>query len=235
MNGEHLWLETNVSGDLCYLGEESCQVKFSVSYFQIFFSLSEVTSLTSDWYSAQMLRSLNCVLLLLKLVFRKECKRGKRLLVKYFVAWKKSPKQFWVAQNIYTVRMDVVSSFINMVREKRLEYWDISEILKESSVFYLCTEIYRLLGSLRVGSDQIFGSNHCKNLNWIFQTLECTYQQWVLSYLSVCLLFENIRGLPSPTEAFLLSMKKCSWTDLEPIVCLFFDRKSSRWLQQLLI
>uniref|UniRef100_A0A8B9I221 Diacylglycerol kinase n=1 Tax=Anser brachyrhynchus TaxID=132585 RepID=A0A8B9I221_9AVES len=28
---EHLWLETNVSGDLCYLGEESCQVKFSKS------------------------------------------------------------------------------------------------------------------------------------------------------------------------------------------------------------
>ena len=22
VNGEHLWLETNVSGDLCYLGEE---------------------------------------------------------------------------------------------------------------------------------------------------------------------------------------------------------------------
>uniref|UniRef100_A0A8B9VS13 Diacylglycerol kinase n=1 Tax=Anas zonorhyncha TaxID=75864 RepID=A0A8B9VS13_9AVES len=31
VNGEHLWLETNVSGDLCYLGEESCQVKFSKS------------------------------------------------------------------------------------------------------------------------------------------------------------------------------------------------------------
>uniref|UniRef100_A0A8C0V7B3 Diacylglycerol kinase n=1 Tax=Cyanistes caeruleus TaxID=156563 RepID=A0A8C0V7B3_CYACU len=34
-------VETNVSGDLCYLGEESCQVKFSVSYFRISFSLSE--------------------------------------------------------------------------------------------------------------------------------------------------------------------------------------------------
>uniref|UniRef100_A0A670YNC5 Diacylglycerol kinase n=1 Tax=Pseudonaja textilis TaxID=8673 RepID=A0A670YNC5_PSETE len=31
INGEHLWLETNVSGDLCYLGEEGCQVKFSKS------------------------------------------------------------------------------------------------------------------------------------------------------------------------------------------------------------
>lgn len=31
MNGEHLWLETNVSGDLCYLGEENCQVRFAVS------------------------------------------------------------------------------------------------------------------------------------------------------------------------------------------------------------
>uniref|UniRef100_A0A8C9N5K1 Diacylglycerol kinase n=1 Tax=Serinus canaria TaxID=9135 RepID=A0A8C9N5K1_SERCA len=40
VNGEHLWLETNVSGDLCYLGEESCQVKFSVSYFWISFSES---------------------------------------------------------------------------------------------------------------------------------------------------------------------------------------------------
>uniref|UniRef100_A0A8D1EB15 Diacylglycerol kinase n=1 Tax=Sus scrofa TaxID=9823 RepID=A0A8D1EB15_PIG len=29
VNGEHLWLETNVSGDLCYLGEESCQVRFA--------------------------------------------------------------------------------------------------------------------------------------------------------------------------------------------------------------
>lgn len=70
MNGEHLWLETNVSGDLCYLGEESCQVKFSVSCFQIFFSLSEVTSLTSDRYTAQKLRSSNCLLLLSMLVFQ---------------------------------------------------------------------------------------------------------------------------------------------------------------------
>ncbi|XP_073423641.1 diacylglycerol kinase iota isoform X6 [Dendrobates tinctorius] len=31
VNGEHLWQETNVSGDLCYLGEENCQVKFSKS------------------------------------------------------------------------------------------------------------------------------------------------------------------------------------------------------------
>ncbi|XP_077325358.1 diacylglycerol kinase iota isoform X9 [Lithobates pipiens] len=29
VNGEHLWQETNVSGDLCYLGEDNCQVKFS--------------------------------------------------------------------------------------------------------------------------------------------------------------------------------------------------------------
>ncbi|XP_053574966.1 diacylglycerol kinase iota isoform X2 [Bombina bombina] len=31
VNGEHLWQETNLSGDLCYLGEENCQVKFSKS------------------------------------------------------------------------------------------------------------------------------------------------------------------------------------------------------------
>ncbi|XP_074171429.1 diacylglycerol kinase iota isoform X10 [Rhinolophus sinicus] len=31
VNGEHLWLETNVSGDLCYLGEENCQVRFATS------------------------------------------------------------------------------------------------------------------------------------------------------------------------------------------------------------
>nr|KAF6469253.1 diacylglycerol kinase iota [Molossus molossus] len=31
VNGEHLWLETSVSGDLCYLGEESCQVRFAKS------------------------------------------------------------------------------------------------------------------------------------------------------------------------------------------------------------
>ncbi|XP_036086748.1 diacylglycerol kinase iota isoform X5 [Rousettus aegyptiacus] len=31
VNGEHLWMETNVSGDLCYLGEENCQVRFAKS------------------------------------------------------------------------------------------------------------------------------------------------------------------------------------------------------------
>ncbi|XP_057360778.1 diacylglycerol kinase iota isoform X3 [Manis pentadactyla] len=31
ISGEHLWLETNVSGDLCYLGEENCQVRFAKS------------------------------------------------------------------------------------------------------------------------------------------------------------------------------------------------------------
>nr|XP_014340783.1 PREDICTED: diacylglycerol kinase iota [Latimeria chalumnae] len=31
VNGEHLWLETNASGDLCYLGEENCLVKIAKS------------------------------------------------------------------------------------------------------------------------------------------------------------------------------------------------------------
>uniref|UniRef100_A0AAY4CXK2 Diacylglycerol kinase n=1 Tax=Denticeps clupeoides TaxID=299321 RepID=A0AAY4CXK2_9TELE len=31
VNGDHLWLETNCSGDLCYLGEETCVVKIAVS------------------------------------------------------------------------------------------------------------------------------------------------------------------------------------------------------------
>ncbi|XP_069484856.1 diacylglycerol kinase iota isoform X1 [Ambystoma mexicanum] len=31
INGDHVWLETNISGDLCYLGEDSCQVKFAKS------------------------------------------------------------------------------------------------------------------------------------------------------------------------------------------------------------
>ncbi|XP_062852491.1 diacylglycerol kinase iota isoform X2 [Trichomycterus rosablanca] len=31
INGEHLWLETNCSGELCYLGEETCMVKISKS------------------------------------------------------------------------------------------------------------------------------------------------------------------------------------------------------------
>uniref|UniRef100_A0A8C4M298 Diacylglycerol kinase n=1 Tax=Equus asinus asinus TaxID=83772 RepID=A0A8C4M298_EQUAS len=31
VNGEHLWLETNVSGDLCYLGEENCQFCYAIS------------------------------------------------------------------------------------------------------------------------------------------------------------------------------------------------------------
>ncbi|XP_028809926.1 diacylglycerol kinase iota isoform X2 [Denticeps clupeoides] len=29
VNGDHLWLETNCSGDLCYLGEETCVVKIA--------------------------------------------------------------------------------------------------------------------------------------------------------------------------------------------------------------
>ncbi|XP_026859672.2 diacylglycerol kinase iota isoform X3 [Electrophorus electricus] len=29
VNGEHLWLETNCSGELCYLGEETCMVKIT--------------------------------------------------------------------------------------------------------------------------------------------------------------------------------------------------------------
>lgn len=39
VNGEHLWLETNVSGDLCYLGEENCQVRFAVSVASGFLSV----------------------------------------------------------------------------------------------------------------------------------------------------------------------------------------------------
>ncbi|KAK1790508.1 hypothetical protein P4O66_014394 [Electrophorus voltai] len=31
VNGEHLWLETNCSGELCYLGEETCMVKITKS------------------------------------------------------------------------------------------------------------------------------------------------------------------------------------------------------------
>jgi len=40
-----------------------------------------------------------------------------------------------VTQIIYAVSMDVMRSFINMVREKRLGYLDSSEIFKESSLF----------------------------------------------------------------------------------------------------
>ncbi|XP_017350292.1 diacylglycerol kinase iota isoform X4 [Ictalurus punctatus] len=31
VNGEHLWLETNCSGEMCYLGEETCSVKIAKS------------------------------------------------------------------------------------------------------------------------------------------------------------------------------------------------------------
>ncbi|GAA6105844.1 diacylglycerol kinase iota isoform X1 [Tachysurus ichikawai] len=31
VNGEHLWLETNCSGEMCYLGEETCMVKITKS------------------------------------------------------------------------------------------------------------------------------------------------------------------------------------------------------------
>ncbi|GCB71128.1 hypothetical protein scyTo_0008770 [Scyliorhinus torazame] len=32
IHGDHVWLETNVSGDYCYLGEENCLVKITVSH-----------------------------------------------------------------------------------------------------------------------------------------------------------------------------------------------------------
>lgn len=192
MNGEHLWLETNVSGDLCYLGEESCQVKFSVSYFWISFSLSEVTSLASDWCSAQSLESLDCLP-----VFQKESKKGKKLLVKTLLLQEKSPNQFWLTQIIYTVRMYVMNSFTNVVREKRVEYWDGSGILKDTSLFYI--KIYANISLVAASERRVWSNfcnfNHCKGLNWIFQTLECTHWQWVHSYLSVyLLLFGNIQS-----------------------------------------
>lgn len=30
--GEHIWFETNVSGDFCYVGEQNCMAKLLVSY-----------------------------------------------------------------------------------------------------------------------------------------------------------------------------------------------------------
>lgn len=31
VNGDHLWMETSCSGELCYLGEDNCLLKAAVS------------------------------------------------------------------------------------------------------------------------------------------------------------------------------------------------------------
>lgn len=31
LNGDHLWMETSCSGELCYLGEDTCLLKTAVS------------------------------------------------------------------------------------------------------------------------------------------------------------------------------------------------------------
>lgn len=31
VNGDHLWMETSCSGELCYLGEDACLLKTAVS------------------------------------------------------------------------------------------------------------------------------------------------------------------------------------------------------------
>lgn len=31
LNGDHLWMETSCSGELCYLGEDACLLKTAVS------------------------------------------------------------------------------------------------------------------------------------------------------------------------------------------------------------
>lgn len=35
-NGDHLWMETSCSGELCYLGEDNCLLKTAVSGAQAF-------------------------------------------------------------------------------------------------------------------------------------------------------------------------------------------------------
>lgn len=91
------------------------------------------------------------------------------------------------------------------------EYW------KDTSLFYM--KIYTNISLVAASERRVWSNfcnfNHCKGLNWIFQTLECTHQQWMHSYLSVyLLLFGNIQGLLFPIEAFLLSMEAFHWSDL---------------------
>ncbi|TNN76304.1 Diacylglycerol kinase iota [Liparis tanakae] len=32
LNGDHLWMETSCSGDLCYLGEDTCLLKAAINF-----------------------------------------------------------------------------------------------------------------------------------------------------------------------------------------------------------
>lgn len=104
---------------------------------------------------------------------------------------------------------------------------------KVGSLFYLHTQIYHLLGCLRVGSDQIFVIffflSHCKGLNGIFQTLECTHQQWVhlyssfaFSYWSFSSVWEYLRFSFS-CWSFSAVYRKVSLDRSLTCVCLLFD------------
>lgn len=115
-----LWMESICGLRQMFLGTSATwgrKAAKSSSQWVIFrslFSLSEVTSQVSDWCSAQSLESLDCLP-----VFQKESIKVKRLLVKTLLLQEKSPNQFWLTQIICTVRMCVINSFTNMVKEKK--------------------------------------------------------------------------------------------------------------------
>lgn len=151
-----LWMESICGLRQMFLGTSATwgrKAAKSNSQWVIFRSLFLFLSLVSDWYSAQLLESLNCLPM-----FQKESIKGKKLLVKTLLLQEKRPNQFWLTHIIYTVRMYVTNSFTNMVKEKkkRIEYWGVSGILKILVYFtWKYRQIYYLLQPLRRGSDQI--------------------------------------------------------------------------------
>uniref|UniRef100_A0A8D0YVY7 Diacylglycerol kinase n=1 Tax=Sus scrofa TaxID=9823 RepID=A0A8D0YVY7_PIG len=63
VNGEHLWLETNVSGDLCYLGEESCQVRFAGFQQKFSFHSKEIVAISCSWCKQAFHNKVTCFML----------------------------------------------------------------------------------------------------------------------------------------------------------------------------
>lgn len=64
INGDHLWVSTSASGDLCYVGESECSVSRFVSSIRSNFTLTPSTSFTflfssiqTSWYQLTLLES----------------------------------------------------------------------------------------------------------------------------------------------------------------------------------
>ncbi|MGH0166131.1 UNVERIFIED_CONTAM: hypothetical protein FKN15_050590 [Acipenser sinensis] len=63
LNGDHLWLETNCSGDLCYLGEETCVVRIASFQQKFSFHSKEIVAISCSWCKQAFHNKVNCFML----------------------------------------------------------------------------------------------------------------------------------------------------------------------------